>query len=255
VQICKFACFLLPLVVVQYSCNMPSLVIVSNRLPVSVKKVNGTFELYGSSGGLATGLSSYAKRPGTKWIGWPGLPSDDLSETDKTEIARLLKRHRCYPIWLTQERIDAFYNSYSNGVLWPLFHDLKPSNKPSERLWKAYRDTNQQFADKVAQLSEPGVTVWVHDYQIMLVPGMIRAERPNDKIGFFLHIPFPEPKQMLALPHAQNLLAGLLGADLLGFHTTAYTENFLSTCRELGLDSQEGMKLLNQHGMELGDSS
>jgi len=220
---------------------MPSLVIVSNRLPVSLKKVNGKFELYGSSGGLATGLSSYAKRPGTKWIGWPGLPSDDLSEADKLEITRLLKRHRCYPIFISQEKIDAYYSDYSNGVLWPLFHDLKASNKPSERLWKAYREVNQQFANEVLRLSEPGSTVWIHDYQLMLVPNMLRIERPSDKIGFFLHIPFPDPKYFLKLPHAQDIMIGMLGADLLGFHTAAYTESFLSNCRGLGLDSQNGM--------------
>lgn len=219
---------------------MANLTIVSNRLPVSIKRENGKLVAFPSTGGLATGLSGYTKRTGTKWIGWPGLPSDGLTDADQAEITRLLKKYRCYPVFLTKRQIDEFYNCYSNGVLWPLFHDLQASNKPTDHLWKAYYSTNQQFTDEVVRLSEPDATIWVHDYQMMLVPGMLRAERPTYKIGFFLHIPFPDPNKLLALPHAQSLLAGLFGADLVGFHTSSYTENFLSACRQVGLDSQDG---------------
>src|SRR5579884_4029794 len=101
---------------------MAELIIISNRLPVSVRKTQKGIEVYPSSGGLATGLSGYTKQRGTKWVGWAGLPSDDLSENDKRLITSRLKRYRCYPVFLTQKQINEYYNGYSNGILWPLFH-------------------------------------------------------------------------------------------------------------------------------------
>lgn len=223
---------------------MPSLIIVSNRLPVSVKKEHGKLEIYPSSGGLATGLSSYTKRAGTKWIGWPGLPSDDLTEKDKAEIRQRLKHYRCYPLFLTKKQIDEFYNGYSNGVLWPLFHELPVHAGSSRKNWEAYHHVNEMFAHEALALSESGSTIWVHDYQLLLVPSMLRAERPDDHIGFFLHIPFPGPKTLGTHEHARALLAGVLGADLVGFHTGSYTENFLESCSELDVGTRSGDQIL-----------
>lgn len=223
---------------------MPNLIIVSNRLPVSVKRTDGKLEVYPSSGGLATGLAGYTKRPGTKWIGWPGLPSDDLTETDKAEIARRLKRYRCYPVFLTKKQIDQFYNGYSNGVLWPLFHDLKIEAGNSRPNWEAYHKVNALFTEETLRLSTPGSTIWVHDYQLLLMPSMLRAERPRDRIGFFLHIPFPEAEPLLTHPHAKTLLSGMLGADLVGFHTAGYTRHFLDSCTEAELGTRNGNQIL-----------
>lgn len=228
--VCKVACFPKPWTVVDWYCTMPNLVIISNRLPVSVKKSHDTFEIYPSSGGLATGLSGYTKRAGTKWVGWPGLPSDGLSEADKLLIARKLKRYRCYPVFLSKKQIDAYYNGYSNGVLWPLFHGLPVRAGNSVANWEAYHNVNALFADKALVLSEPGSTLWVHDYQLLLVPSMLRTARADDHIGFFLHIPFPKPEELLRHTHTRALLAGMLGADLVGFHTTGYVQNFLEAC-------------------------
>lgn len=225
---------------------MADLVIVSNRLPVSVKKTDGKLEFFSSTGGLATGLSSYTKKRGTKWIGWPGLPSDDLTEADKAKITRELKKQRCYPVFLTKKQIDDFYNGYSNGVLWPLFHELPYRPHPAKD-WKAYRQVNEQFADEVLRLSKPGGTIWVHDYQLMLVPRLLRRAGRDERIGFFLHIPFPDPQVFTGLKESKNLLRGILGADLAGFHTRGYTQNFLDACdAELNLLNQGGQLLMGE---------
>src|ERR1700761_868419 len=125
---------------------MKELVIVSNRLPVSVRKTGKGIEVYPSSGGLATGLSGYTKRRGTKWIGWPGLPSDDLTAADREQITKKLRRYRCYPVFLSRKQVDGYYNGYSNSVLWPMFHDLQIRGGDTEQNWQAYRTVNRLFA-------------------------------------------------------------------------------------------------------------
>jgi len=214
----------------------PVLTLVSNRLPVSVKKVDGKLEFSPSVGGLATGLSSYTTNKHSKWIGWPGIPDEDLTAKDKQRITRELKKFHCYPVFLTKKQIDGFYNGYSNSILWPMFHDSKISKESRDHeaeFFKAYQEVNAAFAEVVLRLSEPGRLVWVHDYQLLLLPAMLRAERPHDRIGFFLHIPFPQATKFTTLVNAKDLVAGLLGADLLGFHTKSYVHNFLDTADEL----------------------
>jgi trehalose 6-phosphate synthase/phosphatase len=209
-----------------------SLVIVSNRLPISVRKVDGKLEFFPSTGGLATGLATYTKLPGTKWIGWPGVASDGLTDAERERITKRLRRERCYPVFLTQAQIDDFYSGYSNSVLWPLFHDLQLSEQP-KNYWPAYKRVNQLFADAVLELTPAGSTIWVHDYQLLLVPEMLRRAERGDRVGHFLHIPFPELDQLRRLPEAKYLLKGVLGADLAGFHTRSYTANFVASCDAL----------------------
>jgi len=206
---------------------MPNVIIVSNRLPISVKKVEGKLEFYPSVGGLATGLSSYVTQKKNKWIGWPGIPDDDLTEKDKRVIVKELAKSNCYPVFMSQKQIDDFYNGYSNSVLWPLLHNLPYELENYKRYWKSYREINALFTDVIVAIGEQNSTVWVHDYQLMLVPALLRAERPESTIGFFLHIPFPAQKLFIKLPDAPSIIAGLLGADLVGFHTTSYSANFL----------------------------
>jgi trehalose 6-phosphate synthase/phosphatase len=213
---------------------MAQVIIVSNRLPVSVKKVEGRLEFYPSVGGLSTGLSSYAGRK--KWIGWPGIPSDDLTDHEKTAIATELRKHNCYPVHLNQKQLDTFYNGYCNSILWPLFHNLPVGDAiHDDRNWKSYREINKLYTSKVLELSRTSSTVWVHDYQLLLLPQFLRNERPNDHIGIFLHIPFPLSDVFKTLPNGKQLLNGMLGANLIGFHTSAYTENFLACCTEASL--------------------
>ena len=208
-------------------------VIVSNRLPISVKKVDGKLEFYPSVGGLATGLASYVNDKRNKWIGWPGIPSDDLNEKERQQITVELRRKNCYPVFLKQKQLDDYYNGYSNTILWPLFHDLPARTTDHDKFWKAYRSVNAAFAAVVLALSETKSIIWVHDYQLLTLPALLRAVRPKSKIGFFLHIPFPKLTYLEKVPSAKYLLQGMLGADLLGFHTKRYTKNFLNACTEL----------------------
>ena len=224
---------------------MAHVTIVSNRLPVSVKKVNGKLRFYPSVGGLATGLASYTEDKKNKWIGWPGIVSDDLNDEEMETISTKLAKDNCYPVFLTQKQIDGYYNGYSNSILWPFFHNLPIELVDQERHWAAYKQVNQLFAETVMGLSEPESTIWVHDYQLLLVPEILRAEHPYDLIGFFLHIPFPPAVAFKELPHSKILLKGMLGSDLVGFHTDSYVQDFLDCCQRMhvGKPSPEGISI------------
>ena len=217
---------------------MARVIIVSNRLPLSVKKVDGKLEFYSSIGGLATGLSSYVNSRNNRWIGWPGIPSDDLTDKEKHIITRELAKHHYAPVFLTKKQIDDFYNGYSNSILWPLFHNLPYKDKDEaqhKRWWKAYKSVNKAFAEATLELTQPGSRIWVHDYQLMLLPRMLRAERSEASIGFFLHIPFPSVRSYGKLAEADQLVLGVAGADLVGFHTADYAKNYLDNAQNLQL--------------------
>ena len=136
----------------------PGIIIVSNRLPVSVKRVDGRLEYYPSVGGLATGLSSYANNKKNKWIGWPGIANDDLSEKDRIDITHELKKHNCYPVFLSQKQLDEFYNGFSNSVLWPAFHELEYSADIPDKWWDAYKRVNAIFAEAILAHSATAVS-------------------------------------------------------------------------------------------------
>ncbi len=230
------------------------MIIVSNRLPVSVKKVGGKLEFHSSIGGLATGLASYIKSRKNMWIGWPGINSEDLTQDEKQEITAELAKRNCYPVFLTKKQVDEFYNGYSNEVLWPFFHSIPVPKAKWDQHWAAYKHVNLLFADVVMGVTKPKSTIWVHDYQLMLVPQMIRFSRPQDVVGFFLHTPFPPVKTFMKLPHAKSLAKGLLGSDLIGFHTQEYVQNFMDACVELraGIPSA-GQVMLSNRAVQVGD--
>lgn len=216
---------------------MSQVVIVSARLPVSVKKEDGELVFSPSIGGLATGLSSYVNSSRNVWVGWPGIVSEELTEEDKQEIIIELARHHCSPVFLSRKQLDGFYNGYSNVMLWPVFHDLTytpPDNAANARWWRAYRTVNQEFTEAVLSVVRDRSHIWVHDYQLMLVPEMLRRELPGAKIGFFLHIPFPNFKGFSKLKEHRQLLNGIMASDLIGFHTNGYTDNFLENSQEAG---------------------
>lgn len=237
---------------------MPQVIIVSNRLPVSVKKDNGRLEFYQSVGGLATGLSSYIKDSKSKWIGWPGIASDVLTSADRQEIVDELARHNCSPVFLSEREIENFYNGYSNSVLWPQFHMLAKRRSADRaergRWWSSYRSVNRQFAEAALNIAETGDRVWVHDYQLTLVPELVRAERADLNIGFFLHIPFPGAKAFHSLNESKKLLNGILGADVVGFHTPTYVDNFLESCQTAGLaEAESNMITMSDHTVQVGN--
>ncbi|WP_372775572.1 bifunctional alpha,alpha-trehalose-phosphate synthase (UDP-forming)/trehalose-phosphatase [Mangrovibacterium sp.] len=207
--------------------------IVSNRLPLSINREDDDFTFTPSVGGLATGMRSIYKDFGGKWIGWSGIPSDDLTTSELKTIDARLVNENCKAVHLDSEEINLYYEGFSNNVIWPLFHYFAQYIEYNVDYWEAYKKVNQRFADAVLEVANEGDTIWVHDYQLLLVPQMIREKNPDVTIGFFLHIPFPSFEVFRILPWRKELIQGLLGADLLGFHTYDYERHFLSSVRRL----------------------
>jgi trehalose 6-phosphate synthase/phosphatase len=226
--------------------------IVSNRLPVTVRPGDQGFEIEPSSGGLATGLRSPHEQGSGWWIGWPGL-GEPLSEADQEALTGRLAEQRLAPLFLSQEELTRYYDGFSNQFIWPVFHYLTGQVPYRTRDWPAYREVNRRFADRVVEHYREGDLVWIHDYQLMLVPEMVRARLPTARIGFFLHIPFPSEEVFRTLPHREDLLRGLLGADLIGFHTTVYLRHFVAALLLLlGLPTQVDRVQVEGRPVQLG---
>jgi len=220
---------------------MATLIIVSNRLPVSVTKRTNQLRFQPSVGGLATGLSSFRKSHQGQWVGWPGIATDKISEQQKQQILNNLKEQNCHSIFLSMKDIQNFYHGFCNKTIWPLFHYFSLYTVYENRYWQAYKQVNEAFCDAIVKIAEPDDQIWVHDYQLMLLPQFIREKLPNAQIGFFLHIPFPSFELFRLLPWRVELLNGLLGADLIGFHTYDYVRHFLSsTARIVGTEHSMG---------------
>ncbi len=213
---------------------MSKIIFVSNRLPVTVKKHESDLQYSKSIGGLATGLKSYHEQGDTIWAGWPGVSSDDLNEQDMQTIdTELREQYNCLPIFLSEEEIEQYYEGFCNETIWPLFHYFTNIAEYNSETWEAYKRVNQKFFDSIDPIIEPNDTIWIHDYQLMLLPQMIREKYPDTQIGFFLHIPFPSFEIYRLLIWREEILRGLLGANLIGFHTYDYVRHFLSSVRRL----------------------
>jgi trehalose 6-phosphate synthase/phosphatase len=228
---------------------LPRLLIVSNRLPVTVRLSDEGVSVDPSTGGLATGMSGPHERLGGLWIGWPGdlesIPADARADVD-----RRLAELRLVQVGLTADEVARYYESYSNGVLWPLFHYFAARLPLEVRDFEAYEAVNAKFADAVAASWQPGDLVWIHDYQLMLVPQMLRDRLPDARIGFFLHIPFPSSELFRLLPQREQVIRGLLGADLVGFHTAAYFRHFASSVLRVASAAVE-VDRIRWHGREV----
>ncbi len=212
---------------------MTKLVIVSNRLPVSVTKRKGDIGIQTSAGGLATGVGSFYKSYDSIWVGWPGLTIRRSNADEKERVRWALAAEKCHPVFLSEYDVRQYYGGFCNNTVWPLFHYFTHLAEYDPRQWNVYRRVNQAFCDAVAEVAEPGDTIWVHDYQLMLLPQMLRERLPSVRIGFFLHIPFPSFEIFRQLPWRKEILEGLLGADLIGFHTYDYVRHFLSSVRRI----------------------
>ena len=208
------------------------LILVSNRLPVTARSDNGELSLERSSGGLASGLAKPHEESGGVWIGWPGeLPR--ISRSQREQLDQELANLRISPVYLERAQVRGFYDEVSNGILWPVFHyriDQMPLTPVS---WNTFRKVSERFAEAAVEAYRPGDTIWVHDYQLVLVPGLIREALPGARIGFFLHVPFPAPDVFSVLPWREEILRGLLGADLVGFHTPPFVHHFIDACSQL----------------------
>jgi trehalose 6-phosphate synthase/phosphatase len=212
------------------------LLLVSNRLPVTAQVDAGGVRVERSSGGLATGLRGPHERMESLWIGWPGdLPK--LRARRRAELDEKLAELRCIPIHLSRTEVRRFYDDISNGVLWPLFHYLIDPIPAESHGFQTYREVNEKFAEAVIAEYQPDDLIWIHDYQLLLLPAMLREALPDATIGFFLHIPFPSSEIFSVLPWREEILRGMLGADLIGFHTPPYLRHFATTLRRvLGID-------------------
>ena len=221
--------------------SMHKFVIVSNRLPVKISRVKGKLTFERSDGGLPTAMASLDVEDKI-WIGWPGIGSDDLTSEEKREVARELKKLGCYPVHLTNQQIADYYEGYANDTLWPLFHYFPSYAQYKANYWDAYREVDKIFAKAVKKCSEKNATIWIQDYHLMLLPATIRKELPETKIGFFLHIPFPSYELFRLLPERTEIVEGLMGADLLGFHVYDYARHFMSSANHLlGTSSEQGV--------------
>ncbi len=221
----------------------PTFIVVSNRLPVTVSKKDGKLEYHASPGGLATAMSSVEVGGEMLWIGWPGITSDELTTSEKRSITnKLRKDYGCIPIFLTKEQNLNFYEGFSNETIWPLFHYFQEIAEYNDTYWESYKEVNQLFAKTVQKYADNNSVIWIHDYHLMLLPGILRAKITTASIGFFLHIPFPSFEIFRLIPQRKELLEGLLGADLLGFHIYDYVKHFTtSVTRTLGHKAKHGL--------------
>ncbi|MCA9333112.1 trehalose-6-phosphate synthase, partial [Candidatus Saccharibacteria bacterium] len=168
--------------------NRSNLIIVSNRLPVSIKKENGELIFNSSSGGLAVAMSSIEDEYTKKlWVGWPGINSDELTASEKKEISSKLWEMGCYPVFLTEKQVKKFYSGYANDTIWPLFHYFQSYTQHNSDYWSAYKEVNELYTKEVLKNIDNNTNIWVHDYHLMLLPKLLRDKKPDASIGFFLH--------------------------------------------------------------------
>ncbi len=227
------------------------IIIVSNRLPVNVRKSeNGKFEYLQSVGGVATGLLAYLQSYVSEdyeylWIGWPGM---QISKKDRLQVRDYLnKEFHAYPIFVKEKLMDSFYLGFCNKTIWPLFHYFPTLCHFDDAYWKSYEEVNMIFCEELKKILRKDDIIWIHDYHFMLLPGMLRKYFPRQNIGFFLHIPFPSFEIFRLLPQLWRfkILEGLLGCDLIGFHTHDYCQHFLrSILRIFGKENIMGKILL-----------
>jgi alpha,alpha-trehalose-phosphate synthase [UDP-forming] len=200
-------------------------VVVANRLPVDrVEKPDGTVDWRPSPGGLVAALEPVMRKASGAWVGWSGS-AGEAPEPFDADGMRLL------PVGLSADEVAEYYAGFSNATLWPLYHDVIAPPRFHRQWWRTYQQVNRRFAEAAASETADGALVWVHDYQLQLVPAMLREMRPDLSIGFFNHIPFPGYEIFAQLPWRRDIVKGLLGADLLGFQRQQDVTNFLRACR------------------------
>jgi trehalose 6-phosphate synthase len=202
-------------------------VVVANRLPIDMERLpDGTTTWKRSPGGLVTALEPLLRRRRGAWIGWPGIPDADHEPIEQDDMLLC-------PVSLSSEDVADYYEGFSNAALWPLYHDVIVKPTYHREWWDSYVDVNRRFAEATAKTAADSATVWVQDYQLQLVPKMLRELRPDLTIGFFLHIPFPPIELFMQMPWRSEIIEGLLGADLVGFHLPGGAQNFLILARRL----------------------
>jgi len=206
-------------------------IIISNRLPVKVKRTDKGLTITESEGGLATGLGSLFPSENNIWIGWPGLEVTDKEE--QVFITKELLKQNLIPLFLTENEVECFYEGFANEIIWPICH-YRPSYSIFDRKsWLFYRQVNKKFLSLAEQYIKEGDTIWIHDYHLMLLPSLLRKKFSDVRIGYFQHIPFPSHEVFKLIPWRNELLEGILGADLAGFHTEDDVHYFQNACHRI----------------------
>lgn len=222
-------------------------VIISNRLPVKIIEENNEYTFIPSEGGLATGLGDVYKTGNSIWIGWPGI---EVPEERQQEVIDKLSALNLYPVFLTQEEINLYYEGFSNEVLWPVFHYLVTYAHYEQSYWDCYKSVNNKFAKAALNVLLKKDKIWIQDYQLLLLSGVLREKLPQSTIGFFQHIPFPSYEIFRLIPWRDELLNGMLGADLIGFHTYDDVRHFISTATRL-LPVNSSANILNSNERQI----
>ncbi len=222
------------------------LVVVANRLPVSADSADdGTTTWTRSPGGLVSALEPVLREREAVWVGWSGRYAPDPYAAEDYGVTLEPVPADAGPcalreVEISRTEVEAYYEGFSNSTIWPLYHDAIAVPQYHRHFWEPYVEVNRRFAEAVALVAAEGATVWVHDYQLQLVPQMLRERRPDLRIGFFLHIPFPPLELFVQLPWRRAIVEGLLGADLVGFHTPGGASNLVDLAtRLMHLDVQE----------------
>src|SRR5436853_6202709 len=211
---------------------MNRLIVVSNRLPFALDSTGeDLWTVTPAVGGLVSAVEPGLRERGGTWIGWPGIPGEIPNEplAEATRYAG----YKVVPVALSEIERDEFYYGYSNGVIWPLFHDLQNFCNFEPAYWQAYKEVNERYADAIARCAQPDDFIWVHDYHLMGVAQALRERGSRAALTFFLHIPFPPYDIFAKLPQQQRLLRALLQFDLLGFQTRRDLRNFAQCVRRV----------------------
>ncbi|MSZ90046.1 MAG: trehalose-6-phosphate synthase [Actinobacteria bacterium] len=226
----------------QNACS--EMVVVANRLPVRAEITKAGTRWVSSPGGLVAAVApALSRMKHASWVGWSGLANGAVTPFEHNGV-------RLVPVRLQQQEIERFYEGFSNACLWPLYHDSIEAPGFHRIWWDSYVNVNRKFAEAAAQAAAPGATVWVHDYQLQLVPRMLRELRPDLRIGFFLHIPFPARELFLRIPWRRQIVEGMLGADVIGFQTSVTAHNFRYVAPRVSRATSSG-KVLNHEGRSI----
>jgi len=218
---------------------MGKLILITNELPYVIKRDDNGDPIPGiKETGFPIGLSPYNLEKNCIWLGSPGIDKEDLNKQERVTMVKLLKDLNCYPVCTPRDEQTKYIDGFCNRTIWPLFHYFTQNTVYIDEHWDAYVKANRRYAEAINNFLEDGDRIWIQNYHLMLLPNMIRKKSINTSIGFFLHIPFPSFEIFRLLPWRREILEGLLGADLIGFHTYDYERHFMSCVRRLlGYDS------------------
>ena len=234
---------------------MNKTIIVSNRLPLQVELTDdNSINVIPSVGGLATGMKSVHRDSNGVWVGWTGLTDEEVDEDIQKAVNVAVEKEQCVGVNLTEDDIQNYYFGFSNRTLWPLFHYFLEYTEFEKTAWESYKRVNEKFAEVVIKQIEDGDKVWIHDYQLLLLPQLIKAQKPDVSIGFFLHIPFPSYEIFRTFPKREEILEGMLGADLIGFHTYDYERHFLSSVKRIANKEVKFNKVTHENRIVKVDS-